>query len=236
MNQDVEAKPNFEDTPLGRPEYIAAMVHLYRGEQHRAQIWRTRLDVTTNWAVISLGALLSYAFSQRAAEGTVLLALGMYMIFTMLFLESRRFRFYDVWRNRVRRIEENFYVPILRRDLTSPVENWGFYVAQDLLTPTYKISFLSAMKARLLSNYALLFSVLLAAWFVKVWQVKRYAAEEIDFWAALAEAGISPWFQIAGIGFLYGFLFSVLLLVKRARRPEEVYFGNRTVDSIDDVG
>ena len=35
---------------------------------------------------------------------------------------------------------------------------------------------------------------------------------------------------------LYGFLFSVMLLVKRARRLEEVYFGNRTVDSIDDVG
>lgn len=229
-------KTKFEDTPLGRPEYIAAMVHLYRGEQHRAQIWRTRLDVTTNWAVISIGALLSYAFAQRTAEGTILLALGMYMIFTMLFLESRRFRFYDVWRNRVRRIEENFYVPILRRDLTSPVENWGFFVAQDLLNPSYKISFLAAMKARLMSNYALLFAVLLAAWLVKVWRLKHDGDATVGFVEALAKAGISPWFQIVGVGVLYAFILGVLLFVKRAQRPEEVYFGNRTVDSIDDIG
>jgi uncharacterized membrane protein len=229
-------KTSFEDTPLGRPEYIAAMVHLYRGEQHRAQIWRTRLDVTTNWAVISIGALLSYAFAQRTAEGTILLSLGMYMIFTMLFLESRRFRFYDVWRNRVRRIEENFYVPILRRDLTSPVENWGFFVAQDLLNPSYKISFLAAMKARLMSNYALLFAVLLAAWLIKVWRLKHESTGSIGFVAALAKAGISPWFQIVGICVLYTFILGVLLFVKRTQRPEEVYFGNRTVDSIDDIG
>ncbi|MEZ6195186.1 MAG: DUF2270 domain-containing protein [Planctomycetota bacterium] len=230
-------KTSFEDTPLVRSEYIAAMVHLYRGEQHRAQIWRTRLDVTTNWAVVSIGALLSYSFSQRSAEGSILLVLGMYMIFTMLFLESRRFRFYDVWRTRVRRIEENFYVPILRRDLTSPVENWGFYVAQDLLTPTYKISFLAAMKARLMSNYLLLFFVLLAAWCVKVWQARSLVpGRHLDVIDAIALAGISPWFQIAGVGCIYGFIIGVVLFVKRSQRPEEVYFGNRTVDSLDDVG
>ena len=44
------ASPAFEDYPLTRQEYISAMVHFYRGEMYRSQIWRQRLDTTTNWA------------------------------------------------------------------------------------------------------------------------------------------------------------------------------------------
>lgn len=215
----------FEQEPLTRAEYIAAMVHLYRGEQHRAQVWRTRLDTTTNWAVLSIGALLSYAFSTTArGSGHLILVLGMYMILTMLFFEARRFRFYDVWRNRVRRIEENFYVPILRRDLTSPVDNWGFYVAEDLLNPSYKITLLMAMKARLVNNYIPLFAVLLAAWGFSFFRldVKTY--------------DLPPWLPVAGVVVLYSFLLYVLFMVKRSVRPEEIYFGAKTADSIDDVG
>jgi len=222
-----KAKEKFENYPLTRAEYISAMVHLYRGEQHRAQIWRTRLDVTTNWAVLSIGALLSFAFSRRADGSSIshaVIALGMYMIFTMLVFEARRFRFYDVWRNRVRRVEENFYVPILRLDLTSPMENWGFFVAEDLLNPSFKISFLMALKARLVNNYLPLFAVLLAAWAFK------FLASGIE------QLHAEDWAPIVGIVFLYLFLFFVLVFVKRSKRAEEVYFGSKTVDSIDDVG
>lgn len=215
----------FEQEPLERSEYIAAMVHLYRGEQHRAQVWRTRLDTTTNWAVLSIGAMLSYAFSPAGQKnGHVILPLGMYMILTMLFFEARRFRFYDVWRHRVRRIEENFYVPILRRDLTSPVDNWGFYVAEDLLNPRYKITLLMAIKARLVNNYIPLFGVLLAAWGYSVFRLR------VD------DGHLPLWIPGAAVIGLYGFLFYVLFLVKRGARPEEIYFGAKTADSIDDVG
>ncbi len=229
-----ESKPkstSFEEYPLTRAEYISAMVHLYRGEQHRAQIWRTRLDTTTNWAVLSIGALLSFAFTN--VMGDVVLVLGMYMIFTMLVFESRRFRFYDVWRNRVRRIEENFYVPILRRDLSSPVENWGFYVAEDLLNPSYKITFLMAMKARMVNNYLPLFIVLLFAWFFCFF---RELPETATTLVGYRMSGIPTWVPISGVCGLYGFLSYVLFFVKRSLRPEEVYFGSRSVDSIDDVG
>ncbi len=225
MNRDQEDR--FESYPLTRSEYIAAMVHLYRGEQYRAQVWRTRLDVTTNWAVLSIGALLSFAFTKIHDGGAmphVVLVLGMYMIFTMLVFEARRFRFYDAWRNRVRRIEENFYVPILRRDLTSMVENWGFYVAEDLLNPNFKITFLMALKARLVNNYLPLFAVLLGAW-AFVFRVIDAKLERMD-----------DWMPLAGVVFLYGFLAFVLIFVKRGPSPEEVYFGSRSLDSIDDVG
>ena len=32
---------------------IGALAHLYRGEMYRSKIWRTRLDATTNWAVVT---------------------------------------------------------------------------------------------------------------------------------------------------------------------------------------
>ena len=38
---------------------ITALSHLYRGEVYRSTVWRTRLDATTNWAVLNnrVGAL-----------------------------------------------------------------------------------------------------------------------------------------------------------------------------------
>ncbi len=223
-----EENASFEQYPLTRAEYISAMVHLYRGEQQRAQVWRTRLDTTTNWAVISMGALLSFAFTNKERSGDIVLVLGMYMIFTMLVFESRRFRFYDVWRHRVRRVEENFYVPILRRDLTSPVENWGFFVAEDLLNPSYKISFFMAMKARLVNNYLPLFGVLFAAWAFRFFDPTSGHHINLD---TLVE-----WAQVIGVGLLYGFIAYIIIFVRRAVKAEDIYFGSRSVDSIDDVG
>ena len=46
---------------------IGALAHLYRGEVYRSTIWRTRLDNTTNWAVVTLGIALSVTFSSQQA-------------------------------------------------------------------------------------------------------------------------------------------------------------------------
>src|SRR5512139_2825180 len=48
---------------LSLAEFNTAMVHFYRGEIQRSNIWRNRLDATTNWAVITAGATLSFVFS-----------------------------------------------------------------------------------------------------------------------------------------------------------------------------
>ncbi len=48
---------------LSPSEFNTAMVHFYRGEIQRSNAWRTRLDATTNWAVITAGATLSFVFS-----------------------------------------------------------------------------------------------------------------------------------------------------------------------------
>jgi len=43
---------------------ITARSHLYRGELYRSTVWRTRLDTTTNWAVVATG--LVPHFSRKA--------------------------------------------------------------------------------------------------------------------------------------------------------------------------
>ena len=45
------------------PADLAVLAHLYRGEVYRSTVWRTRLDATTNWAVVATGLALSLTFS-----------------------------------------------------------------------------------------------------------------------------------------------------------------------------
>lgn len=157
----------FEDYPLTRMEYINAMVHLYRGELSRAANWRARLDPTTNWAVVTAGAMLSFSFnSPTHSHVSLLLALVLVSIF--LCFEARRFRYYDVWRSRVRMIEENFWIPMIRRNLISPRSDWREFMAQDLDCPTFKLSFPEAVGVRLRYNYLWIMLAILVAWLAKL--------------------------------------------------------------------
>ena len=160
-------RADYESTPLARSEYIAAVVHLYRGELSRSISWRMRLDNTTNWAVITTAGLLTFAFGTVDHSHWVIL-IGMALIAVFLTFEARRYRYEDVWRHRVRKIEENFYGPILRRDPISPEKSWGSLVARELFEPSFQIGRLEAIRARLVGNYWAIFGVLGFAWCVKL--------------------------------------------------------------------
>ena len=87
---------------------IGALAHHYRGEVYRSTIWRTRLDNTTNWAVVILGIALSVTFSSREASPLPLLLAGVLSIVFLIF-EARRYRYFNVWRARAHWLERNFY-------------------------------------------------------------------------------------------------------------------------------
>jgi uncharacterized membrane protein len=89
---------------------IGALAHLYRGEVYRSTMWRTRLDATTNWAVVTLGIALSVTFSNQQASPLPLLFAGVLCII-FLITEARRYRYFNVWRARARWMEKNFYAP-----------------------------------------------------------------------------------------------------------------------------
>ena len=157
----------FEDYPLTRPEYINVMVHFYRGEVHRSTSWRARLDATTNWAVLTTAGMLSFAFAAPDHPHIVLL-LSNLIIIAYLMIEARRFRYFVVYRSRVRMIEENFLIPIITRQLESPMTSWRDMLAMDLDLPKYKTTFLEALAFRLRRNYAWIFFMVLGGWFLKL--------------------------------------------------------------------
>lgn len=209
----------FEARPLTRQEYISAMVHFYRGELARANAWRIRLDTSSNWAVVAAIGLLSFAFGVPEHSHASIL-FGMILIFHFLALEGRRYRFFDLWRYRLRLIEENFYGPIVARDLHSPDRNWGKLMAGDLLRPQFKISYWQALRARLVSNYLSLFVMLLLAWLGKL---LIQPALDGRFWHQMS-IGPIPWYlPLSFVGVLYTFLAVICFFVKRVSHPDLDY-------------
>lgn len=211
----------FEDFPLSRAEYISAVVHLYRGELDRANTWRIRLDTTTNWAIVSTIGILSFAFGD-AGHPSASIILGMYLVLNFLVLEARRYRYFDVWKNRVRMIEENFYTPLLRRDLVSPKERWGSLVAADLHSPHFKITYMQAFKTRLRGNYVFLFLILLGGWLGKV--LLQPAVPMLSVLERFGGGVVPWWLPVGGVAVLYAFLAGVLLFVPPICEPEGAHW------------
>jgi uncharacterized membrane protein len=201
---------DYESTPLSRPEYISAIVHLYRGELDRATTWRLRLDATTNWAIITTAGVLSYSFgAETHSHLGPLLGLALVSVFWMI--EARRYRYADIWYARVRKIEENFYGPILRRDPVSPKREWGQLVAEDLFRPRFRVSRAYALRKRLIRNYWPIFTVLLGAWAMKLVAHPVPAHGWVEVRQRLG-VGFLPWWLplVCVLSFLSGLVLLVL--------------------------
>jgi uncharacterized membrane protein len=157
--------------PVGVPlpstsaEAITALAHYYRGEIARMISWRDRLDRTTNWAIGALAAMLSFSLSSQQAHHSVLL-FAMLLIHGLLVIEARRYRFYDVYRARVRLIEHDYFAAMFTPG-TAGTRISLAALTDGLRTPRFSITLLQAMARRLRRNYYWIFGVVLLAWLVK---------------------------------------------------------------------
>ncbi|WP_224269048.1 DUF2270 domain-containing protein [Haloprofundus salinisoli] len=145
----------------------SVMAHFYRGEMDRVTTWRQRLDQTTTWAVTVMAAILTWAFSSPDNPHYILL-IGVVVVTAFLGIEARRYRDYDVFRSRVRMLQENLFANAL--DPTQEVEhqNWRAELSADFRVPTLKVSFQEALANRLRRVYLALLGVLLAAWVFRI--------------------------------------------------------------------
>jgi uncharacterized membrane protein len=159
------------DRRAGRSEYTAAelgaIAHLYRAEVFRSTNWRSRLDNTTNWAVVTLGLALSLTFASEEATALPLILVG---LLAMLFLglEARRYRYFNVWRARARLMETDFYAPMLRGQGGMRDGCWDALLAEDLLQPRFHISYARAVGRRLRRNYAWIFLIQIVTYTAKI--------------------------------------------------------------------
>jgi uncharacterized membrane protein len=152
--------------PLTSSELVGTMSHYHRAEIARMAGWRDRLDRTTNWALTVAAAMLSVSLSTPSSHhGVVLFA--MLVTLLLLWIEARRYRFFDVYRARVRQFERHYFAQIFspQADFAS---NWLLILGETLRAPKFLISQRVAFARRLQRNYIYIFLLLLAAWVLKI--------------------------------------------------------------------
>lgn len=164
---------SFRGYQLGPTEFNAAMVHLFRAEVARANAWRQRLDMTTNWAVVTTGAVISFAFSQTDSSHLVIL-LNLILVTLFLFIEARRYRYYELWSYRVRLMETDFFAAMLVPPF-KPSGEWSEALAESLLHPQFPISGSEAVGRRLRHNYLWIYSIIVLSWLAKIGFFPRQA-------------------------------------------------------------
>lgn len=157
---DMKQPDTFDSAEMG------ALAHLYRAEVYRSTVWRTRLDNTTNWAVVTTGIALSVSFSHADASPLPLVIVGL-LVVAFLMLEGRRYRYFHLYRARARVMENGFYVPILRGDGTR-VGEWSDILSQNYHNITIQIGMARAIGRRLRSNYAWILGIQAIAYYLKL--------------------------------------------------------------------
>lgn len=164
-NTSPEALWKFRQYELKASEFNTAMVHFYRAEIQRSNVWRQRLDTTTNWAIISAGAALSFSLSAPDHHHGVIL-INLVLIALFLFIEARRDRYYELWAYRTRLMEQNFFAALLAPP-HEPAPDWAEKLSASLRRPQFPISLWEAIGRRFRRNYSWIFLTLIASWILK---------------------------------------------------------------------
>ena len=191
-------------------EFNTAMVHFYRGEVQRSNTWRTRLDTTTYWAVLTAGATLSFTFSSQLSPHFVI-PINSILVAVFLVMEARRYRYYEIWASRVRVIETGYFAQMLAPDSVPRDQEWASHLASDLLTPHFTISVWEAIGRRLRRNYLWIFALLALSWNLKVY-LHPVPADTFELFLQRATVGLVPGWIVFIIGFMFNaavFIFAV---------------------------
>src|SRR5215204_1045216 len=202
---------------LSPSEFNTAMVHFYRGEVQRSNVWRGRLDATTNWAVITAGATLSFVFSS-SENPHFAIPINCILVSIFLFMEARRYRYYEVWANRVRVLETGYFAPMLSHRTIPPDKEWAEHISADLISPRFTISEWEAVGRRLRANYLWIFILLALSWTLKIYihpspiptltPVERERFWEVLF--ARAQVGLAPGWMVILVGAIFNSLIFIV--------------------------
>jgi uncharacterized membrane protein len=155
----------------------------------------------------------------------------MVLVLLLLVIEARRYRFFDVYRNRVRRMERNYYAQIFSPE-EGTTDDWIHKLGDDLRRPMFLTSQSQAISRRLRRNYCWMFLILLFAWLVKTTfiRMQESAAEahlvtSVEGWVRNAAVGPVPgWAVIASVTLFYGWVLYASL--RRSKGEGELAFGN----------
>jgi uncharacterized membrane protein len=210
-SHDVDKLPTFNAAE------ISALAHLYRGELYRSTVWRTRLDATTNWAVVSTGLALSLTFSSDSASPLPLVVVGL-LVAVFLNIEARRYRFFDFWRIRAHILETQFFGPILLGRGVEVCNGWNNVLYQDYRTPRLHITYSDALGRRLRKNYGWIFAIQVTAYLGKLVIHPTPIASLHELWERAAIGPVpGQLVLLAGLAFHASWLTIALLTLEGGR-------------------
>ena len=205
--------------PATSAEVVNTLAHFHRAEIGRMAGWRDRIDQTSNWAITVVAGMLSVSLSTPAAHHGVLL-FAMLLVLPLLWIEARRYRFFDVYRARVRRLERHYFAQVFAPVAEADPDR-ARALAQDLRAPRFLITPRAAMARRLRRNYLWMFLVLLLAWLLKVSSLPSPQQEGAPragapqaFLAMVGGMALGPvpgWAVLLCVVAFYGWLLSVTL-------------------------
>jgi uncharacterized membrane protein len=156
----------------------------------------------------------------------------MVLVFLLLVIESRRYRFFDVYRNRVRRLERSYYAYLFEGKTAPNPSGWMNSLSQELYRPAFVLSMQQALARRLRRNYIWIFLILLVAWFFKTTQagLRSQTGESLSAlsWRELSDNAalghLPGWGVVFGVVLFYGWM--LYLMFRHRETPGELAYGN----------
>lgn len=153
---------------LEEKDRATVLAHYYRALVTRADIWRSRMDTTSNWAVVSTAGVLSFALSNPEIPHFVV-SISAFMSIGFLLLEAHRLRVHHVWQHRVLLLEFGLMRPALNPGCSGN-EKWAEELLREMGQTHPVMPWLLAVGRRLRRVYMGLFGVQWFAWLVKLSQ------------------------------------------------------------------
>jgi len=215
---------------------VMAVAHLYRAEMNRMSVWRQRLDVTTNWAVILATALTTFTLGSAEVPHYTLL-LGLALVFISILLEGRRYRHLHHSKWRLYLLESGFFANMLcPAKKSDPSPDWRRLLAADLRHTHFSISWFTGMRLRLRRNYLLVISFMSAVWVAKLFIHPTRVTNLAEFYARLHVGDFIPSWLVAATALVFLVTAAVLgLTCPPAEKLEDwsIHYHQRRVQEED---
>ena len=197
-----------EEPKISNDQLENVLIHLYRGEVQRVNTWRNRLDRTPYWSLVMVAGMITWSYS-TPTRSPALILLTIPITLAVLFLEANRYQMHEVWRSRLRLLEENFIANMLDPEASIPRSEWMKVLSNDLREPEHKLTISSALAVRLRRIYIWILTTIILSWFMKL-TIHPTPAETFSVTIKRAAIGFIP--GSAVIAFLLLLLFSLALL------------------------
>ena len=115
--------------------------------------------------MLTAGASIPFGLGNATGHHGVIIQ-NMMLITLFLFIEARRYRYYELFASRVRLRETDFFAAMFGPPFGPPAD-WAESMAENLLHPHFTISTWEAVGRRFRRNYLWIYVVLAIAWVAK---------------------------------------------------------------------